>query len=94
MRGAGAPWKSPHLKGAHIAWGVCGWRYGHLVSITMSLPPINPHDRRRVAVTAAVDPRTVDRYLRGQAVASTCAARIREALEHLGFTGRKDLDEA
>jgi len=46
---------------------------------------LTPHDRRRIAVAAAVDPRTVDRYLRGQTVASTCTARIRDALARLGL---------
>jgi hypothetical protein len=47
------------------------------------LYPLTAHERRRVAVFAAVDPRTVVRFLRGQPVASTCAARIREALRRL-----------
>ena len=46
---------------------------------------MSAHDRRRIAVAAAVDPRTVDRYLRGQKVASTCTARIRQALRQLGL---------
>lgn len=41
---------------------------------------LSAHDVRRVAVLAAVDPRTVARYLRGERVASTCASRIGQAL--------------
>jgi hypothetical protein len=47
--------------------------------------PLSAHERRRIAVAAVVDPRTVDRYLRGLPVASTCGARIQEALRRLGL---------
>jgi hypothetical protein len=55
----------------------------------MYSPMLTAHDRRRVAVAAAVDPRTVDRYLRGESTASTCAARIRDALRRLGLLGNR-----
>lgn len=47
---------------------------------------LSPHQVRRVAVEAAVDPRTVVRFLRHQRVSSTCRARIEAALKHLGAT--------
>ncbi len=46
---------------------------------------LNAHDTRRVSVTACVEPRTVRQYLRGEAVRSTCAARIVTALHELGL---------
>ena len=42
------------------------------------------HDERRIAVAAAVDPRTVRRAYRGQPIAGTCAARIADAVAELG----------
>jgi hypothetical protein len=38
------------------------------------------HDARALAVKAAVDPRTLAKYLKGEPVRSTCAERIRQAL--------------
>jgi hypothetical protein len=46
---------------------------------------LSAHDRRRVAVAAAVDPRTVARVYRGDAVRPSCAARIADAACFLGF---------
>jgi hypothetical protein len=52
----------------------------------MQLPTsLSPHDRRRIAVEAMSDPRTVDRYLAGRRTASTTSARIRLALTKLGL---------
>ncbi len=48
---------------------------------------LNPHDRRRVAVAAFADDRTVARYLRGEPVRPSLAARIRDALRRLGLDG-------
>lgn len=56
----------------------------------MSAPPLTAHDRRRIAVAACVDPRTVRQYLSGRAK-STTAARIEQALRELG---REDLIRA
>lgn len=44
---------------------------------------VTPHDRRRIAVAAAVDTRTVERWLRGDPIRSTVAARIAQALDEL-----------
>lgn len=44
---------------------------------------LTPHDLRRVAVLASVDPRSVQRFLEGGAVRSTTAARIADALREL-----------
>jgi hypothetical protein len=46
---------------------------------------LSPHDLRRVAVAAAVHPKTVARAYRGHVVRSTCAARIDEAARVLGL---------
>ena len=44
---------------------------------------ISAHEARVISAAAAVDPRTVIRFLRGGRVASTCRARIVAALlEH------------
>lgn len=43
-----------------------------------------PHEERRLAVEAGVDPRTAHRWLKGLAVTSTCAARLERALKALG----------
>lgn len=43
----------------------------------------NPHEVRQLAVLAGVDPRTARRWLSGQQVTSTCAARLGEALHSL-----------
>lgn len=47
---------------------------------------LTPHDRRRVAVEAGCDPRTVTKFLAGGHVVSTVDARILRALEALGFS--------
>ena len=60
--------------------------------MSLPLPPVTAHDRRRIAVAAAVDPRTVDRYLRQQPIASTCAARIRDAIRRLGLADEEGPD--
>lgn len=39
---------------------------------------------REIAVAAEVDPRTVQRYLRGDKVSGLCARRIRRAIEMSG----------
>jgi hypothetical protein len=44
---------------------------------------LDAHQRRALSVAAMVDPRTVVRYLAGLPIRSTCAARIREALQRL-----------
>lgn len=46
---------------------------------------LSAHDRRRLAVIAAVDPRTVARVYRGEPVRPLCAARIADAARFLGF---------
>lgn len=46
---------------------------------------LSPHDARRIAVAAAVHPRTVLRAYRGDTVRSTCAARIAHAATLLGL---------
>jgi hypothetical protein len=46
---------------------------------------LSAHDARRLAVTAAVHPKTVARAYRGEAVRSTCRARIVEAAHTLGL---------
>lgn len=48
-------------------------------------PRLSAHDVRRLAVTAAVHPKTVARAYRGEAVRSTCAARIVDAARALGL---------
>jgi hypothetical protein len=49
------------------------------------IEPLTPADVRRLAVEAGVEPRTAAKYLRGERVVSTCADRIRRAIETLGF---------
>lgn len=52
---------------------------------------LNAHEVRQVAVKAEVDPRTVRRYLDGQTLRPMTGARIKRALEGLGFqTGGSD----
>jgi hypothetical protein len=53
--------------------------------MTLPLPILSAHDTRRVAVAAAVHPKTVSRAYRGEVVRSTCAARIVEAARSLGL---------
>jgi hypothetical protein len=47
---------------------------------------LSAHDRRRLAVEAAVHPTTVNRYLAGEAVRSTCRIHVERALVALGLT--------
>lgn len=56
----------------------------------MTLPDVVPtslsaHEIRRIAVTAAVHPKTVARAYRGEFIRSTCAARILDAARMLGL---------
>jgi hypothetical protein len=44
---------------------------------------LTAHQRRRLAVHACLDPRTVDRFLAGLPVRSTCLARLEHALAEL-----------
>ena len=47
---------------------------------------LHAHEIRKVAVLADdSDPRTVARFLRGEPVRPVCAARIRAALQRLGY---------
>ena len=46
---------------------------------------IDPHDRRRIAVSAICDERTVRRIELGQPVRPTAERRIRRAAERLGI---------
>ena len=46
----------------------------------MQLDQLSAHDRRRLAVEAYVDPRTLRSYIEGRAQ-STSAARIEKALD-------------
>lgn len=46
---------------------------------------ITAHDVRRIAVESITDPRTVNRFLRGESVRSMTSARIAAALEKLGI---------
>jgi hypothetical protein len=46
---------------------------------------LTPAEIRRVAAEAGVEPRTAAKYLRGERVVSTCADRVRRALQALGF---------
>jgi hypothetical protein len=47
---------------------------------------LTPHEEREIAAAAAVDPRTVRRYISGREVRSTCRAHIERALINLGRT--------
>lgn len=47
---------------------------------------LTPHDLRRVAVLASVDPRSVAAYLAGRRQRSTTAARIAQALREFYST--------
>jgi DNA-binding LacI/PurR family transcriptional regulator len=46
---------------------------------------LDPHTRRQIAVEAKCEPRTVGRWLRGEAVRQSIAARIRAAAAQLGI---------
>jgi hypothetical protein len=48
-----------------------------------------PHEVRRIAVEAGTDPRTVAKYLAGGRVVSTCADRIRRALDAADPSGAR-----
>lgn len=48
-------------------------------------PTISAHDVRRIAVAAMTDPRTIQRYLKGEPIRSTSKARIEASLAALGF---------
>lgn len=43
--------------------------------------PLDPHERRAVAVSAGCNPETVRAYLEGKRVTSTTGARIEAALK-------------
>jgi hypothetical protein len=49
----------------------------------MSSTKLNAHDIRRIAVKAECDPRSVQKYLRSEAVRQLVAARIERALRAL-----------
>jgi len=53
--------------------------------VNKTLVPLSAHDARRIAVTAAVHPKTVVRAYSARAVRSTCAARIADAARSLGL---------
>jgi hypothetical protein len=53
--------------------------------MTSPAPPLTPHDERRLSVAAAVHPKTIRRAYRGEAIRSTCEARIRRAAADLGL---------
>lgn len=55
-------------------------------SRTDSALPLSPHEERRVAVAAGVDPRTLRRYLQREPIVSTCRARIERALDELDLS--------
>lgn len=66
----------------------------------MATPKVlDAHTRRVVAVAAACDPRSVAKFVRGEPLASTTAARIRRALAEHGLANlvppaRPDDDDA
>lgn len=47
---------------------------------------LTPHELRAVSVAAAIDPRTVRRYLAGHLVRPSSKTRIVRALRELGFS--------
>ncbi|MCE7890762.1 MAG: hypothetical protein DYH12_13885 [Sorangiineae bacterium PRO1] len=49
----------------------------------MSKTQWTPHELRRGAVIAGVDPRTFRAVLEGRRVRSTCEARVRDAIRQL-----------
>jgi hypothetical protein len=51
---------------------------------------LSPHDERRAAVRAGVDPRTVRAFLAGKRQRSTVAARVRATLAELGLLAAHD----
>jgi hypothetical protein len=54
---------------------------------TLGKTRISAHLARVVAARAAVDPRTVGAYVAGRKIASTCRARIEQALRELRAEG-------
>jgi len=46
---------------------------------------LSPHEKRRIAVAAVVDPRTVDRVFSGENVTSNTRERVKRALLELGL---------
>jgi hypothetical protein len=58
---------------------------GELVAPRREATILSAHEARVISAAAAVDPRTVMRYLAGAKIASTCAARIADALYAHGF---------
>ena len=46
--------------------------------------PLDPHERRVVAVKAGCNPETVRAYLEGKRVSSTTGPRVERALRSLG----------
>jgi len=50
-----------------------------------NIAKLTPAEVRRIAAEAGVEPRTAAKYLRGDRVVSTCAYRVRSALEALGY---------
>lgn len=53
-----------------------------------SAPSWSAHEIRVLAVNAAVDPRTAKRWLHGQPLSSTCAARLAAAWKQLHDEGQ------
>jgi hypothetical protein len=49
---------------------------------------LSAHEVRRISVAAGVDPRSVQRVLRGESVRPMCAQRIADALAALGLAER------
>jgi len=52
---------------------------------TMRKPRLSPLQRREIALAALVDPRTLERLLRGEAVRGLGHERIRRILEQRGL---------
>lgn len=52
---------------------------------------LSPAEIRRIAAEAGVEPRTAAKYIRGERVVSTCADRVRRAVEALGFSARVEV---
>lgn len=48
--------------------------------------PVTVHEKREIALVASVDPRSVDRALRGETVRGLAGERIAKALEARGLT--------
>lgn len=46
---------------------------------------LSAHDRRRVSVAGPADPRTVEKFLRGEDVSPMVYARLERAMRELGF---------